>query len=128
MVCIVDRTVQVLTRPPLGLSSDVRSESRNPSIRAQNDEKLSRKSCEFMPQHASATFTAARGPEALRERYCEARILRLRALSIGGSGRLGNFTAVEPYGRELCLQAVLNISWLGSGDLESPAFHPRLLS
>src|SRR5439155_27028719 len=103
MVCIVDRTVQVLTRPPLGLSSDVRSESRNPSIRAQNDEKLSRKSCEFMPQHASATFTAARGPEALRERYCEARILRLRALSIGGSGRLGNFTGAENRSRNLCI-------------------------
>ncbi len=59
-----------------------------------------------MPQHASATFTAARGPEALRERYCEAKSLLLRALKVGGSGRLGSFTGVEPYGRELCLQAV----------------------
>src|SRR5207249_10367179 len=106
MVCIVDRTVQVLTRPPLGLSSDVRSESRNPSIRAQNDESLSRKSWEFMPQHASATFTAARGPEAWRERYCEAKSLLLRALNVGGSGRLGSFTTAENYSKDLCLQAV----------------------
>src|SRR5213594_2027970 len=105
MVCIVDRTVQVLTSPPLGLSSDVRSESWNRFIRAQNDEKLSRRSWEFMPQHASATFTAARGPEAFWERYCEARSLRLRALKTGRSSRLGSFTGVEPYGRELCLQA-----------------------
>jgi len=96
MVCIVDRTVQVLTRPPLGLSSDVRSESWNRFIRAQNDEKLSRRSWEFMPQHASATFTAALGPEAFRERNCEAKSLLLRAFNVGGSSRLGNFTAVDP--------------------------------
>src|SRR5439155_14483798 len=86
MVCIVDRTVQVLTRPPLGLSSDVRSESWNRFIRAQNDEKLSRRSWEFMPQHASATFTAAPGPEAFRERNCEAESRLLRALKTGESG------------------------------------------
>jgi len=58
-----------------------------------------------MPQHASATFTTARDPEAFRERYCEARSLRLRALNVGESGRLGSFTAAENYSRDLCLQA-----------------------
>ncbi len=38
-----------------------------------------------MPQHASATFTAARGPDALRERYCEAKSLLLRALKANAS-------------------------------------------
>src|SRR5436305_15301059 len=109
MGCIVDRTVQVLTRPPLGLSSDVRSESWNRFIRAQKDEKLSRRSWEFMPQHASATFTAALGPEAFRERNCEAKSLLLRAFNVGGSSRLGNFTGAENYRRYLCLHAPLSI-------------------
>ena len=79
IMCIVLRTVHVLTRPPLGLSSAMRSESWNPLTLAQNDEKLSRKSWELMPQLASATLTTDLGPLALCERYCEASSLLLRA-------------------------------------------------
>ena len=48
-----------------------------------------------MPQHASATFTAARGPEAFRERYCEAKSLLLRAFKTDESRWLERFTREE---------------------------------
>src|SRR5947199_7316556 len=70
-MCIVLLTARVLTSPPLGLSCEMTSWSWNPSIRAQNEERLSGKFCDWIPQQASATLTGEEDPIILFERQCD---------------------------------------------------------
>src|SRR5436309_4868716 len=70
-MCIVLLTARVLTSPPPGLSCEMTSWSWNPSIRAQNEERLSGKFCDWIPQQAPATLTGEEDPIILCERQCD---------------------------------------------------------
>src|SRR3989442_15793379 len=71
MVCIVPLTARVRTSPPPGLSSDMTWLFWNPSILAQNEERLSWKFWDWIPQQASAALTEASDPLSLSERHCD---------------------------------------------------------
>src|SRR5438094_9570239 len=72
-MCIVLLTARVLTSSPPGLSCEMTSRSWNPLILAQNEERLSGKFCDWIPQQAPATLTGEEDPTILRERQCNKR-------------------------------------------------------